>query len=250
MGQTVCQAVIDEPDLNLIAAVDVAVDGKPLSDFVSGADGLKVQKSLQQVLASERPDIAVDFTQADAALQNLQLLAENAVHAVVGTTGLSSEDVESLEKAFRNSNCILASNFSVSAVLMMKLAELAAPFFDSAEIVEMHHESKLDSPSGTAIETLNRIEAASKEWTPDPTQKETLKGARGAVSKSGIGVHSLRIKGMVAHQEVIFGAKAQSLKIRQDSYDRTSFMPGVIMAIKAVENRPGLTLGLDQLLAI
>ena len=145
---------------------------------------------------------------------------------------------------------VVAANFSISAVLLMRLSELAAPFFDTAEIIELHHDGKVDAPSGTAIATAERIAAASGEWAPDPTTTETLAAARGASGPAGIRIHTVRMRGMVAHQEVIFGARGQTLTLRQDSYDRDSFMPGVLLACKRVAERPGLTVGLDALLDV
>ena len=130
-------------------------------------------------------------------------------------------------------NCVLAANFAISAVLMMRFAELAAPFFDTAEIIELHHDAKADAPSGTALRTAQRMAAASGEWAPDPTTHEVIPGARGGVGPAGIRLHAVRMRGMVAHQEVILGAQGQSLTIRQDSYDRASFMPGVVLACNA-----------------
>ena len=150
----------------------------------------------------------------------------HGVHAVVGTTGLDDADIDTFRHEFSGSNCVIASNFAISAVLMMKFAELAAPYFDSAEIIELHHEDKIDAPSGTAVSTAKRMAAASDEWTADPTQHEAYPGSRGGVGPAGIHVHSVRMRGLVAHQEVILGAHGQTLTIRQDSYDNASFMPG------------------------
>ena len=146
------------------------------------------------------------------------------------------------------SNCLIASNFSISAVLMMRFAEMAAPFFDSAEIIELHHDQKVDAPSGTALVTAQRMAAASRNWAADPTQREILPGARGGLGPAGIRLHSLRIRGMVAHQEVVLGAAGQTLIIRQDSYDRSSYLPGILLACKRVCDSPGLTLSLDSYL--
>jgi 4-hydroxy-tetrahydrodipicolinate reductase len=135
-------------------------------------------------------------------------------------------------------------------VLMMRFAELAAPFFETAEVIELHHDAKVDAPSGTAMMTVERMAASAPHWAPDPTRHEIVPGARGGLGPAGIRVHSVRLRGLVAHQEVIFGTTGQSLTIRHDSYDRTSFMPGVLLAIKAVGGRPGLTVGLDAVLGI
>ncbi len=143
---------------------------------------------------------------------------------------------------------MIAPNFAIGAVLMMRFAELAAPYFETAEIIELHHDHKLDAPSGTAMLTAERMAAASGQWAPDPTQTEVLEGARGGKGPADIRVHSVRLRGMVAHQEVMLGTTGQTLSIRHDSYDRVSFMPGVLLAVKAVADRPGVTIGLDALL--
>ena len=147
-------------------------------------------------------------------------------------------------------NCVVAANFAISAVLMMRFAEVAAPFFDTAEIIEYHHNAKIDAPSGTAIATAQRIAEASSTWAADPTEKEVYAGARGGSGPGGIRVHGVRMEGMLAHQDVILGALGQTLTIRQDSYDRSSFMPGVILACKRIADHPGFTLGLDKILEI
>jgi 4-hydroxy-tetrahydrodipicolinate reductase len=203
-------------------------------------------------LASAEPEVAVDFTSAVAAAGNLRWCGLNGVHAVVGTTGLSPGDLADLAALFDGSRCnaVVAPNFAIGAVLMMRLAELAAPWFESAEIMELHHDQKIDAPSGTALLTAERMAKASPEWAPDPTEKEVLEGARGGLSPGGIRIHSVRLRGLVAHQEVLLGTTGQSLSIRHDSYDRTSFMPGVLLAVRQVGSRPGLTIGLDALLGI
>ncbi|HZX53523.1 MAG TPA: dihydrodipicolinate reductase C-terminal domain-containing protein, partial [Ilumatobacteraceae bacterium] len=164
--------------------------------------------------------------------------------------GFTDDDVAAFRAQFTGSNCAVISNFSISAVLMMRFAEMAAPYFESAEIVELHHEGKIDAPSGTAMSTARRMAAASSEWTPDQTQHEIYPGARGAAGPVGIRMHSVRMRGLMAHQEVILGTHGQTLTIRQDSYDVTSFMPGVVLACKHIASHPGLTLGLDAMLGM
>ncbi|MGH9133006.1 MAG: 4-hydroxy-tetrahydrodipicolinate reductase [Ilumatobacteraceae bacterium] len=197
-------------------------------------------------------DVVVDFTVADAARITLPWLAMHGVHAVVGTTGLDDADLETFRRAFGDgpAHCVIAPNFAISAVLMMRFAEMAAPFFESAEVIELHHDGKVDAPSGTALRTAERMAAASSEWAADPTEREVYPGSRGGLGPAGIRVHAVRMRGMVAHQEVILGALGQTLTIRQDSYDRGSFMPGVILACKRVADHPGLTVGLDPLLGL
>jgi 4-hydroxy-tetrahydrodipicolinate reductase len=192
----------------------------------------------------------VDFTHVDAARANLAWAAAADVHAVVGTTGFTDDDLDRLRQDFTASNCLVAPNFAIGAVLMMRFAELAAPWFDSAEVIELHHDRKVDAPSGTATRTVERMAAASGDWTADPTRKEILPGARGATGPGGIHVHSVRLRGLVAHQEVLLGTTGQSLSIRHDSYDRSSFMPGVVLAAKRIADLPGLTVGLDGLLGL
>jgi 4-hydroxy-tetrahydrodipicolinate reductase len=192
--------------------------------------------------------VAVDFTHIEAARANLAWCAANGVHAVVGTSGFTPADYEELATRFTRSNCFIAPNFAIGAVLMMRCAEMAAPWFETAEVIELHHDQKMDAPSGTALLTIERMAAASSQWAPDPTQTEIVPGARGAEGPAGIRVHSVRLRGLVAHQEVLFGTTGQGLSIRHDSYDRSSFMPGVLLGVKQVAARAGLTVGLDALL--
>ena len=243
MGATVCQAVSADLDLELVAAVDPHAAG----DLVHG--GLAISGDLD-ALEAAGADVAVDFTIAAAARSNVTWLADHGIHAVVGTTGLTEADLDGFRAAFTRSNCLVAANFAISAVLMIRFAEMAAPFFDTAEIIELHHDGKADAPSGTAMVTAGRMAAASAEWADDPTTHEVLIGARGGAGPAGIRVHSVRMRGMVAHQEVILGAAGQSLTLRQDSFDRVSFMPGVLLACKRIADHPGLTIGLDGYLGL
>jgi 4-hydroxy-tetrahydrodipicolinate reductase len=250
MGATVCQAVAADPGLELVAAVDPFHAGIDLRQVA------KVESPDIQVAASgdelirQGAQVAVDFTVVEAARNNLAFLAANGIHAVVGTTGFNAGDYERLAKAFSKSNCLIAPNFAIGAVLMMRFAEIAAPYFETAEILEMHHDQKIDAPSGTAMLTAERMAAASSDWAPDPTESTVLPGARGGVGPAGIPVHSVRLRGLVAHQEVLFGTAGQSLSIRHDSYDRSSFMPGVLLGVKHIADVPGLTIGLDTLLGL
>lgn len=250
MGRTICQAVVDDEDLELVGAVDPAhagnevmtSAGSPLPDILvdAGPDAL-VERGTQ---------VVVDFTRVEGARQNLAWAADAGVHAVAGTTGFTDDDFSSLRERFTQSNCLIAPNFAIGAVLMMRIAELAAPWFETAEVIELHHDGKVDAPSGTALRTVERMAAASEEWGADPTQNQTLAGTRGGEGPGGIRVHSVRLRGMVAHQEVLLGTLGQTLTIRHDSYDRTCFAPGVLLAVKNIADHPGLTLGLDPLLGV
>lgn len=242
MGRAVCATMAADPALQLVAAVDPTAVGERI-------DGVVVAGELK-AFADAGAQVVVDFTVAAASRVTLPWLAMHGVHAVVGTTGLTDDDVADIRRAFSGSNCVIASNFAISAVLMMRFAEMAAPWFDTAEIIELHHDRKIDAPSGTAVTTARRMAAASSEWAPDPTEHEIYPGARGSAGPAGIRVHSVRMRGMVAHQEVILGAQGQTLTIRQDSYDRLSYMPGVVLACKRVGQLPGLTVGLEALLGI
>ena len=250
MGATVCGAVVADPGLELVAAVDPHHAGLEVS-LVAGVTGCDVQVSGDpEVFVSSGVQAAIDFTDASACRENLKFLAANGIHAVVGTTGFDESDIALFERSFTTSNCVIAPNFAIGAILMMKFAAMAAPYFDTAEIIEFHHDAKVDAPSGTATLTARRMAEASADWAPDPTTHLVYEGARGGAGPEGIRVHSIRMRGMVAHQEVILGTTGQTLLIRHDSIDRTSFMPGVILATKAIGERPGLTFGLDVLLGI
>ena len=248
MGAEVCRAVAGDPAMELVAAVDPHHSGLDVRS-VTGADvkGVTIGPSAED-LSEADVQVAVDFTQLEAARSNLAWCAQQGVHAVVGTTGFTDEDYARIEGEFTRSNCVIAPNFAIGAVLMMRFAELAAPFFETAEVIELHHDQKVDAPSGTAVATVRRMAAASDEWAGDPTRTEVIEGARGGAGPGGIRVHSVRLRGVVAHQEVLLGTTGQTLSIRHDSYDRTSFMPGVLLAVRGVAGRPGLTIGLDPLL--
>ena len=250
MGSTVCRAVAADPELDLVGAIDPHHSGLDLR-HVTGVDVPDLHIAPDPTLLVDADvDVVVDFTVLDASRKNLAWAAAHGVHAVVGTTGFTPDDHERLRTQFTRSNCLVAPNFSIGAVLMMRFAELAAPWFETAEVIELHHDQKVDAPSGTAMLTVERMAKASGDWAPDPTKREVLAGARGATGPGGIPVHSVRLRGLVAHQEVLLGTMGQSLTIRHDSYDRASFMPGVVLAVKQVAHHPGLTVGLDSLLGL
>jgi 4-hydroxy-tetrahydrodipicolinate reductase len=251
MGSTVCRAVVDDPELELVGAVDPQHAGIDLRQLGVPGTGLNVAPNADAFLAAGA-EVAVDFTVIDAARANLAWCADNGVHAVVGTSGFEAEEVAELAARFERapSNAVIVPNFAISAVLMMRFAQLAAPYFDSAEIIELHHDEKIDAPSGTALATAERMAESSAEWAADPTTKTVLEGARGGRGAGGIPIHAVRLRGLVAHQEVLLGTTGQTLAIRQDSYDRTSYMPGVLLAIKAIGSKPGLSFGLDALLGL
>ncbi len=231
----------------VVAGVEKA-DDLQLAAKVSAGDSL-------QVLVDEGVDVIVDFTTPNAVMDNLEFCINNGIHCVVGTTGFDDERYQKVRDwcaANEGVGVLIAPNFAISAVLTMAFARQAAPFFESAEVVEFHHPNKLDAPSGTAVKTAQGIADARKDAglteMPDATE-QALDGSRGA-SVDGVPVHAVRMQGMVAHEEVIFGTTEQSLTIRQDSYGRESFVPGVLTGVREVANRPGLTIGLDAYLGL
>jgi len=231
MGAEVVKAVNNSTDLVLVAELDLG-------------------DSLDQLLSS-KAQVVVDFTTPDSVMKNLEFLIQNNIHAVVGTTGFDAARIDSLSKELSKQpevGVLIAPNFAIGAVLMMEFAEKAARYFDSAEIIEMHHPAKVDAPSGTAARTAELMTQARKDSKkapmPDAT-KQSLDGARG--SKVGdIPIHSIRAQGLVAHQEVLLGGVGETLTIRHDSLDRAGFMPGVLLGVRSVINHPGLTHGLDK----
>lgn len=248
MGRTVCAAVAADPDLELVAAVDPRAAGLELRSIEGvDADGLVVGSL--GALVDAGAEVVVDFTVLAAARENLAFAAAQGIHAVVGTSGFGDDDLARLRTAFTTSNCLVAPNFAIGAVLMMRFAELAAPWFETAEIIELHHDKKVDAPSGTAIRTVERMAAASADWAPDPTTSETLPGARGSTGPADIHVHAVRLRGLVAHQEVLLGGDGQLLTIRHDTLSREAFVPGVLLALDRLPTLPaGVTLGLEALL--
>jgi 4-hydroxy-tetrahydrodipicolinate reductase len=235
MGQQVCQAVVAADDMDLVAAVDAG-------DWLfSVADG--------------GAQVLVDFTHPDVVMDNVRFAIDQGIHAVVGTTGFTDERLDTIREWLADTpklGVLVAPNFAIGAVLSMRFAQLAAPHYQSVEIVELHHPEKADAPSGTAVRTAQLVAAARAAAGLDPVPDATthgLDGARGAVV-DGVHVHAVRAAGLVAHQEVLFGTPGETLSIRHDSFDRASFMPGVLLGIRQIASRPGLTVGLEPLLGL
>jgi 4-hydroxy-tetrahydrodipicolinate reductase len=234
-----------------VGAVDLKADKERLL-LHDGSGQIPFSSNLEQILARCHPDVMVDFTIASATMPAARLAARRGVNLVIGTTGLTAEDIEEVETLCRDSDigAVVASNFSLGAVLMIHLAKLAARYFDYAEVIEKHHEGKADAPSGTALATARAmVEARGKPFRYPALEKESLAGTRGG-QLEGVGIHSVRLPGFLAHQEVILGAVGQTLTIRHDSISRESFMPGVVMAIKEVVKVKGLVYGLETLLGL
>lgn len=231
VGSTMVAAVREAEDLTLSAEVD---SGDSLTALVDSGT-----------------EVVIDFTHPGVVMDNLKFLIDNGIHAVVGTTGFTDERFEQVRSwlaATPGSAVLIAPNFAIGAVLSMHFAAKAAPYFESVEVIELHHPHKADAPSGTAARTAKLIAEARKGLPPNPDATSTgLEGARGA-DVDGIPVHSVRVTGLVAHQEVILGTLGETLTIRHDSLDRTSFVPGVLLAVRNVAQRPGLTVGIEPLL--
>lgn len=258
MGREVVKAVSEAEGLTLVAAVDRVSEGADSGELAGiGRNGIWIETDLQTAIVRAQPTVMVDFTLPDSVKQNAIIALENGVSPVIGTTGLSASDLSTLDSLARENNIgvFIAPNFAIGAVLAMQFAAQAARYLPDVEIIELHHEKKLDSPSGTALLTAQKIAQARQEagQTPIPPPENTIEkapGARGArhVNTGDIPIHSVRLPGFVAHQEVIFGGVGEILTIRHDSTNRTSFMPGVVLAVRKVRGLNGLVAGLENLL--
>ena len=250
MGQAVLKAVQEAEDLQLVGAVDIR-GGADCGELVGlPKNNVTVETDLTAALERLKPEVMVDFTRPDVVFDNVMTALKAKVSPVVGTTGLSEEQKAEIKKLAEANDtpAFIAPNFAIGAVLMMVMAKQAAKYMPDVEIIELHHDNKLDAPSGTAVQTaamIAEVRAAHKQGHPE--EKEKIAGARGA-DYEGMHIHSVRLPGYVAHQEVIFGGLGQTLTIRHDSLNRESFMPGVVLAAQKVRGLKGLTVGLDKLL--
>lgn len=236
MGKEIVKAVSENSETELVAKIDI-VNGE--------------YSTIEDANKSTKIDILVDFTQPDAIYQNALYCLNNNINIVIGTTGLKDEQIEELKQLSEKNNvaCFIAPNFSTGAVLMMKFAQMAAKYFDNAEIIELHHNQKKDAPSGTAVKTAQLMAQENENFTTgNCPEKETIDGARGANSYSNIHIHSVRMPGYMASQEVLFGSDGQTLSIRHDSTNRACYMSGVLMAIKYAYEHKNFTYGLDNIL--
>lgn len=231
VGATMVDAVEAAADLTFTAGVDAGDELSRLTDTET--------------------QVVIDFTHPDVVMDNLKFLIDNGIHAVVGTTGFTQDRLDQVQAwldAAPGAHVLIAPNFAIGAVLSMHFAQQAAPYFESVEIVELHHPHKADAPSGTATRTAKLVAAARKDLPPNPDATSTgLEGARGA-DVDGVPVHSVRVTGLVAHQEVLFGTQGETLTIRHDSLDRTSFVPGVLLGVRQIAAHPGLTIGIEPLM--
>ena len=254
MGREVCRAVCEEKGFKLVGAVDVRGVGTDIGQLLGleEARGIKISSAARDLYREVKPQVVIDFTNPLAVMENIETILRCGARAVVGTTGITTPDLEKVRKWVQEEQlgAVIAPNFALGAVLMMHCAALCSRYMDHVEIIELHHDGKMDAPSGTALKTAEMIATSRKQSAPAGEGIEEiikLPGARGG-EKEGIHVHSVRLPGLVAHQEVIFGALGQSLTIRHDSFHRRSFMPGIMLAARKVMELNGLVYGLEKLL--
>lgn len=250
MGSEVVRAIEKEDGLTLVGAVDVNNVGTSIGEFAGTKDTLFIERDLGKVIDEVKPDVVVEFTGPKWVYDNTRLILGKGIPAVVGTTGLSREQVDELDALSEEKGVAVlwGTNFAIGAILMMEFAKSAAKYFKNVEIIEYHHDQKLDAPSGTSLTTerlIKEIRGVQSQGHPD--EKELVKGARGA-EMDGIHIHSVRLPGFIAHQEVIFGDPGQILTIRHDSMNRGCFMPGVMLACKSIIGKVGFIEGLDKIL--
>lgn len=248
MGQEVVKAVCEDSELELVCAIDI----NQIDQMVCPQSEVRIMGDLKSAILLHKPDVIVDFTQPKFVYENAKICLENGVSPVIGTTGLTDEQIDELKalSSQKDLGCLIAPNFSTGAVLMMMFAQQAAKYFDNAEIIELHHNQKKDAPSGTAIKTaLMMSETGKMSFEKGNCEEtETIEGARGGKSYSDIRIHSVRMPGYIASQEVIFGASGQIFKIRHDSMDRQCYMAGVKLAIKHIAQNKEFIYGLENIM--
>lgn len=251
MGREVVKMVLGDPQLELVAAVARSAPNTDAGTFVGAAPcGVLMSNDLELALVEAKADVLVDFTAPHSAVANTQLALKHKVRPIMGTTGFSPQDIEELDKQCKAMGLggLIAPNFSIGAILMMKFAAQASKYFPHLEIIEYHGDQKLDAPSGTAVKTAELIAEVREEMRQgNPDEHETIEGSRGGYY-NGFRIHSVRLPGVFAQQEVVFGAFGQTLKIRHDSYDRAGYMPGVNTAIHKVMGYTGMIYGFEHLL--
>ena len=252
MGREVINAVSSAEDMTLVGAVDIANIGEDIGRIVLGKEnGVKVQDELKSAIESLKPDVVVDFTQPNSAFINAKAILEAGARPVIGTTGLKENEIAELRELAKDKNLsgMIAPNFTTGAVLMMMFAQIAAKYFDNAEIIEYHHNQKKDAPSGTAVKTAQLMAKVNPDLMKgNCPETETISGSRGGTANGNIHVHSVRMPGYMASQEVLFGSTGQILSIRHDSVDRKCYMPGVLMGVRYVMDNNEFVYGLDNIL--
>ena len=252
MGHEVVKAVVAQDNMSLVGAVDLFNEGLDIGSIVLNKElGVKIQSNLELAISELKPDVAIDFTQPSVIYNNAKILLNAGVRPVIGTTGLTDDQLEELKRISeeKNVSALIAPNFTIGAVLMMMFAQKAAKYFDNAEIIELHHNQKKDAPSGTAVKTAQMMAQEKPNFAKNNcAETELIAGSRGGNSYSNIHIHSVRMPGYIASQEVLFGAAGQIMTIRHDSMDRECYMSGVVLAVNHVYNNSGFVYGLDNIL--
>ena len=252
MGTAAVNAIREAADMELVSILDYKYEGMYLNGTVvnDDASGIPVYTSLEKLAVQTKPDVLLELTNPDAVYKNMHDAITNGIRPVVGTSGLSLNNIGKLAELAekRQIGGIIAPNFSIGAVLMMKFSAMAARYLDDIEIIEMHHDQKVDAPSGTALKTAEMImDVREPHIQGHPNEKEQFEGARGA-DFDGMKIHSVRLPGFLAHQQVLLGGQGEMLTIRHDSFDRKSFMPGILLAIRNVMERENLVYGLENII--
>ena len=252
MGREVVTAVINDNDTELVMAVDINGVGTDAGVAANGKEaGVCIETDIEKALTSKKPDIVIDFTQPNGIFEHVSTYIKHKVKSVIGTTGLKEEQIEELKKLSKENNtgCFIAPNFSTGAVLLMMFAKQASKYFKNAEIIELHHNQKKDAPSGTAIKTAQLMAEENPDFTySNCPETELIKGSRGGIAKNNIHIHSVRLPGYIASQEVIFGASGQIFKIAHHSMNRTCYMDGILMAVKYLYDNNSFVYGLDNIM--
>ena len=245
MGKEVVKAVLEAEDTTLVMAVDVVGEGTVI------ANDVKIESDLKQAIQTKKPDVIIDFAQPATIFEHVSLYMNEKVKSVIGTTGLSETQINELKELSKENNtgCLIAPNFSTGAVLMMMFAKQAAKYFNNAEIIELHHNQKKDSPSGTAVKTAQLMAESNPDFTlGNCPETELIKGSRGGTADANIHIHSVRMPGYIASQEVIFGASGQIFKIKHDTMERSCYMAGVLLATRHVFKNNDFIYGLDNIM--
>ena len=245
MGKEVVKAVLEAEDTTLVMAVDVVGEGTVI------ANDVKIESDLKQAIQTKKPDVVIDFTQPSTIFEHVCLYINEKVKSVIGTTGLSEEQINKLKELSKENNtgCLIAPNFSTGAVLMMMFAKKAAKYFNNAEIIELHHNQKKDAPSGTAVKTAQLMAESNPDFTLENCpETELIAGSRGGTAEANIHIHSVRMPGYIASQEVIFGASGQIFKIKHDTMERSCYMAGVLLATRHVFENNDFIYGLDNIM--
>lgn len=252
MGREVIKAVINAEDMELVCAIDITGEGNDAGLIATGKEcSVYIETDLEKAISEKKPDVIIDFTQPKGIYEHVCLYIKNNIKSVIGTTGLKEEEIEKLKTLSQEKkvSCLIAPNFSTGAVLLMMFSKQAAKYFSNAEIIELHHNQKKDAPSGTAIKTAQLMAEENPDFTKgNCPETELIEGARGAKANSNIHIHSVRMPGYIASQEVIFGASGQIFKIRHDSMDRTCYMDGVLLATRYIYANTEFVYGLDNIM--